>query len=652
MCGIVGWVSQATVDRGVLEDMRDAMIHRGPDGQGTWFSDDEHVGFGHRRLSIIDLSTVANQPMVDSTGRAVIVFNGEIYNHRELRSELEDAGMRFHTDHSDTECLLNGYLCWGLDGLLERLIGMFAFAIHDISTRRIHLVRDRVGIKPFYFWHRNGSLVFASETKALLRHPDIPSELNHESLYHHLSFRSPPPGETMFEGIKCLKAAELMTWDLDKEGIADKRIWWDPLEKAGNHGTMSNAEAVSNLEQVMHSAVQLRMESDVPIGLFLSGGLDSAYILSQMTGSTEPVSTFTVNYPGFSQYNEDHIARELAESAETQHHEVPLCADDFAAGLTRVAYYLDEPIAAPICLPVFALSESARDNQVKVVLGGDGSDELLIGYNNWMSLRDATKWNQMVPSLPGTPLRKLALLLAAKMASPSSRAVEMMRRVANRQPMFWGGSMEFTESEKPGLLGPNFQNGDYDTYEHVVRPLYADFCQRRDPRDVTAWMSYIDLKYRLPQLMLPRFDKMGMAFSIEGRVPFLDHRFIELVLGLAPTLRGGSGRESKSILKQVAAKHLPRDVVYRKKQGFQAPVKEWRDTVLGDRYIQQLRQFCDVTGLFERSTVDKLLNRKDDRLYFSLINFMLWFLLFIDNVVDDDMVSSIRQNPTPLAARS
>ena len=399
MCGIVGWVSQETVDRDVLVAMRDAMFHRGPDGHGAWYSDDQRVGFGHRRLSIIDLSTDANQPMVDVTNRAVVVFNGEIYNHRELRATLESAGMQFHTDHSDTECLLNGYLFWGLEGLLERLIGMFAFAIYDLRDRQVHLVRDRVGIKPFYFWQRNGELVFASETKALLNHPAIEARLNQGSLYHHLSFRSPPPGATMFEGIHCLKAAERMTWDLAKGNISDRRIWWDPIANAGDHASCSNEEACARLEEVMESSVRLRMESDVPVGLFLSGGLDSAFILSQMQDTSETISTFTVNYPGFDRYNEDAIARRLAEGAGTKHHEVPLTAEDFGAGLVRVAYYLDEPIAAPICLPVFSLSERARNQQVKVVLGGDGSDELLIGYSKWIKFRDALKWNQKIPSV-------------------------------------------------------------------------------------------------------------------------------------------------------------------------------------------------------------------------------------------------------------
>ena len=241
--------------------------------------------------------------------------------------------------------------------------------------------------------------------------------------------------------------------------------------------------------------------------------------------------------------------------------------------------------------------------------------------------------------------------LAKAVASPSSRSAEMLRRIASGQQAFWGGSMEFTESEKPQLLGPAFRSHDYDTYDQVVRPMYSRFCEQRDSSDITAWMSYIDLNYRLPQLMLPRFDKMGMAFSIEGRVPYLDHRFIELVLGLKPSLRGASGNEPKSLLKQIAAKRLPHDVVYRKKQGFQAPVNEWRGTVLGDRYIPQLLKFCDVTGIFNRQAVEGLLGRKDDRLYFSLINFMLWFSLFIDNVLDDDMVSDVLRNPTPLSTK-
>ena len=372
MCGIVGWLSPEPVDVATLVRMRDAMAHRGPDGEGLWLSDDRCVGLAHRRLSIIDLSETANQPMVDSDGRAVIVFNGEIYNHRELRRSLEKERVSFVTDHSDTECLLKGYLAWGLDGLLERLVGMFAFAIYDTDARKLHLVRDRVGIKPLYFATIGREILFASEIKAILRHPRVSAELDTQSFYHYLSFRASPAPNTLFRNIQCLGAAEKLTYDLDRNRW-ERQVWWDPIANAANgSGACSIDEAQDKLEELLVSSVDSRLESDVSIGLFLSGGLDSSYILKLMAPRLETTSTYTVSYPGYDTYNEDKLAREIARDTGTSHHDVSLTSADFVESLTRVAYYQDEPIAAPVCVPVFALSRCARDTGVKVVLAGGG----------------------------------------------------------------------------------------------------------------------------------------------------------------------------------------------------------------------------------------------------------------------------------------
>ncbi len=652
MCGIVGWTSAKPIDATTLVRMRDAMIHRGPDGEGLWLSADRCVGLAHRRLSIIDLSATANQPMVDADGRAVIVFNGEIYNHRELRRTLEKERVSFVTDHSDTECLLKGYLAWGLDGLLERLVGMFAFAIYDTGTRKLHLVRDRVGIKPLYFATVGQEILFASEIKAILKHPRVRAELDTQAFYHYLSFRASPAPHTLFRNIQCLAAAEKLTYDTDSHRW-ERRVWWDPMANARHgSGCCSLDEAQDKLEELLAASVDARLESDVPIGLFLSGGLDSSYILKLMAARLESTSTYTVSYPGYDTYNEDKLARSVAHDAGASHHEVPLTSADFVESLTRVAYYQDEPIAAPVCVPVFALSRCARDTGMKVILAGEGSDELFIGYDNWLRMRDASIWNRRLPAGMGC-VRDLAYKLARGVFPLGHKAPEIFRRAASGQPLFWGGSMDFSEDAKRCLLGPSVKHQGLSTYDEVVKPIYQRFCSQRDARDVTAWMSYIDLRFRLPQLMLPRLDKMGMAFSIEGRVPFLDHRLIEFVFSLPPQWRGGEGKVGKMLLKRLAAKVLPREFVNRPKQGFQAPVREWRDSQLGQHFVPMLRRFSSETGLFDTETLERLLKKKNDRLYFSLVNFMLWYLLFIDNLLNNAEVDHVLRNPevvSPLGA--
>ena len=316
MCGITGWISRdGRVDERTLVAMRDAIAHRGPDGAGLWVRADRTVGFGHRRLSIIDLSTAASQPMhATHEGRkASIVFNGEIYNHADIRRELVQRGMTFATDHSDTEVLLVGYLAFGLDGLLHRLRGMFAFAIHDEDRRRVVIVRDRVGVKPLYLADVAGDLLFASEAKALLMHPGVTPRLDHESFRHYLSVRAVPAPRTLFEGVECLGPGELIDLDLTT-GRRQRRTWWDPLERAAAPPS-TLAAARERLAELIDESFDLRLVADVPVGLFLSGGVDSAYLLQLLAKRHPAPETFTVTYPGHASYDEGGEAARLARAA-------------------------------------------------------------------------------------------------------------------------------------------------------------------------------------------------------------------------------------------------------------------------------------------------------------------------------------------------
>lgn len=631
MCGLVGWISpRGRVEAELLDRVRDALAHRGPDGAGRWISPDRRVGLGHRRLSIVDLSDGGAQPM-SADDRATIAFNGEIYNHAELRRELEEAGVRFRSDHSDTEVLLRGYLHWGLDALLERCDGMFAFALHDRATDRLVLVRDAIGIKPLYLaTTRRGELLFASEAKAFLEHPDHERGIDAEALPHFLSFRAVPAPRTLLANVECLAAGEVVEVDV-ASGRRTRRRWWDPLDAARRPAATLD-EARDEIADALDRAVGRRLQADVPVGLFLSGGVDSAYLAMRAASRRDGLDAWTVGYPGHARYDETADARDVAERARADHHLVSIDEDDFAAALPHVAWHQDEPIAAPVCTSVWFLSRAAREAGVPVVLAGEGSDELFVGYESWMKLRDAERWNRRLPDLPGRLVRRGASLVGDVLLPWTSPAREVLRRAGAGQPLFWSGALDFGEAGKRRLLGSSAGSAA-DTWAEAIEPLRRDFLERADARDTTLWMTYVDLRLRLPQLMLPRLDKMGMAFSIEGRVPFLSREVVERVVGLPAAWRGGAGDTPKALFKEIAARDLPREFVFRTKRGFQAPVSEWRESSFGRTWRPALVEFANRTGLFDPAGVRELVERRADRRWFSLVNFALWHELFVEPVL-------------------
>ena len=347
--------------------------------------------------------------MWDALGEVVVVYNGEIYNHVELRRDLVELGFSFRTSHSDTEVLVVGYRAWGLEGLLRRLNGAFAFALLDRAADRLFLVRDRVGIKPLYVARAGADLLFASEAKALFASGRIRAQLDRESFVHYLGFRSVPAPGTLFEGVECLEPGGRSERDpvrtfsgapgkagmfqpggliaLDQAGRELRRAsWWDPLGDARTP-PKTEAQAADRLEELLRSAVDLRMRADVPVGLFLSGGVDSAWLLGRMAATSERLNTFTVHYPGHDSYDESSDAAELARRAGSAHHPVPVSARAYGDSLAEVAWFQDEPIAAPVCPSVYFLAQAARSAGVPVALAGEGADELFVGYRSWIRLR-------------------------------------------------------------------------------------------------------------------------------------------------------------------------------------------------------------------------------------------------------------------------
>jgi asparagine synthase (glutamine-hydrolysing) len=599
MCGIAGMVHpSAAVDAGRVQAMADAIAHRGPDGSGLWRSPDGRVVLAHRRLSILDISAAAAQPMRTADGAVVVSFNGEIYNHAVLRRELESAGYRFVSDHSDTEVLLHGFRAWGIDGLLSRLSGMFAFALWDQERRRLHLVRDRIGIKPLYFARLAGGLAFASEIKALLTHPGLRRAVCRPALWHTLSFLTPPAPLTLFDGVFKLPAG----WRLEvgEDGVLSAERWWRPQASPWTGG-----DPVAALRRRLDSAVESHMAADVPVGAFLSGGVDSSTLVALMSRlGGGRVSTFTVGFSDHTHLNELTWADSVARTFGTDHHVVTIAGSDMEGYLDELIHSQDEPIADWVCIPLHFVSRQVRQAGVKVVLVGEGADELFCGYPSWvrwlgLHRRFWSPWRAVLPQ----PMRRLAADLAgvAARARPKWGAhADLLSRAADPAgELFWSGAIAMWEGQKRGLVhDPAAFAGSSAAGDLAgLGLLPAGFLQpdgaavarallAGDGGDQLARMTRGDLSLRLPELLLMRVDKITMAQSIEARVPFLDRDLVEFALGLPSGVKLAGG--PKGILKQAVRGLVPDAVIDRPKHGFGAPMSDWLRGEFGRRACSEI----------------------------------------------------------------
>lgn len=632
MCGIVGIVKTASdtpVSESLLTRMRDVMPHRGPDAAGLWLSENGRVGFGFRRLAIVDLSAKANQPMANEDGSIHIVFNGEIYNHAEIRRELQKIGGHvWKTDHSDTEVIVHAFEQWGID-FIERLRGMFAIAIWDAKRRELWLIRDRVGIKPLYYTLHSGRLAFASEIKALLEDPAQGRAVDEDALFHYLSFLVTPSPDTLFQGVKKLPAGCWLR--LREGGEVQVQRYWDPLANAQPRPDITEAEATEELMARLREAVNLRKVGDVPVGVFLSGGIDSStntILFSE--GETKPVETFTVGYDReYASYtNELSYARQIAGKVGARHHEVIIRQQDALDFVPRMVELQDEPIADPVCIPVYFVSKLARDNGVIVCQVGEGADELFCGYPFW----DDIIAKQRRFGAGGMGLINASLMAGLKLAGHErSLFYEQLRRACAGQPLFWGGAESFSQRGKELLLSPRLrqkfrQRTSWDYIETVHR-RFNDLAWEKNP---LRWMTYLDLNLRLPELLLMRVDKMSMGASIECRVPFLDHKFVEFALGLPNRLLYRPG-QPKALLKQAVGSILPNEIINRPKQGFGVPITEWFVDLMGDEVRATLRAFVKETDYFNPVEIEEIITRRRNTQMWYLYNFVLWWKRYIRN---------------------
>ncbi len=605
ICGILATSDSFAISEDLVAQMRDTMVHRGPDDAGAIHLRTDRVALGHRRLAIVDRSPAGRQPMCNEDATVWITFNGEIYNHRALRSDLIARGHRYRSQ-TDSETIVHLYEELG-KRCVERLHGMFAFAIWDCRSRELFLARDRLGVKPIYYAQPPGGFLFASEIKALLAHPAIHAELDVAAFEHYLTFVSTPTPSTMFSEVRKLAPAEWMT--VMSDGRLQREVYWSPGRKSSTAdiANSTDQELESRLIELLTESIRKRMMSDVQLGVFLSGGVDSSTNVALMTQlSNKPVRTYSVAFSHDENANELAQAHRVAKHFGTDHHELLIDVDDAEAFLPDMVFHQDEPIADWVCVPLHFVSRLARDDGTVVVQIGEGSDELFHGYDHYISsVRLYERWFAPIQRLPG-PARRVMGAGSTAAAFRFGRGFNLANFLSNsakgRVP-FWGGAVCFPQSFKPLVLSGSRPHTD--SYEVVAR-LWADAERELDNPDILQRMSYLELKQRLAEVLLMRVDKMTMANSVEGREPFLDHELVEFVLALPRHLkvRGAIG---KFLLKNAVAPMMPAGVAHRPKQGFSAPVSAWFRGELGDRVQRQIRQSSLAEhGLLNYDRIDRL----------------------------------------------
>ncbi len=568
MCGIAGIFRTETprpVDPNLVERMCDAMVHRGPDGAGVWT--DEGVGLGHRRLSIIDLEG-SPQPMHSADGRAVIVFNGEIYNFRELRSELEEAGARFQTQ-GDTEVILAAWQRWGVD-CLERLDGMFAFALYDLDERQLFLARDRFGVKPLFMARLpDGSVAFASELKGLLVHPQLDRRVDPHALDAYMTWGYVPDTHSILSGVEKLSAGHFLLLDRGKPAGEPKR-WWDV--DFSNRVKGSEADLSAELLHLMKDAVQSRMVADVPLGAFLSGGVDSSSVVALMSeASAEPVRTCSIGFD-VDALDETGYAKMVAERFGTSHQARTVGRDDFAA-IDQLAQMFDEPFADASALPTWRVCQLARE-QVTVALSGDGADEAFAGYRRQVFHHNEERVRALLPAgLRGPLFGSLGRLWPkADWAPRPVRAKSTLLALAQSgEEGYARGLSVMTPDARAAIYSEAFAKS---LAGHRSEDELVAVMQGAPARSGLDRAQYADLTFWLPGDILTKVDRTSMAVSLEAREPLLDHRLVQFAAALPEEMRV-NGVTGKYLLKKSMERYLPSEVLYRPKQGFVTPIAEW-----------------------------------------------------------------------------
>jgi asparagine synthase (glutamine-hydrolysing) len=626
MCGIVGMVAfggAASMSEHDADVVLESIEHRGPDDEGRWWSEDRRVFLGHRRLSIIDLSEAGHQPMSNEDGTLWIVYNGEVYNFAELREELVARGHVFRS-RTDTEVLIHGYEQYGA-GIVEKLRGMFAFAIYDTRRRRLFLARDRMGIKPLYYTWVGETFCFASEIRPLLEMPGVRKALSPSALREYLAFGKVYAPNTMFEGIMKFPAAHHAAVE---RRTMEPRRYWSPYGKRIEFPENAGEEYYAGrLLELLEESVKLRMISDVPVGVFLSGGVDSTAnvaLMSRVAGSS--VHTFTAGFRGEERFDEREYARAAARHFNTVHDEVEITAGDLVDALPTISSFLDEPVADPTVIPLFFLSKLAREKGAIVILNGDGADELFSGYGKYMRYRKLFPYWRALQGSPAWARR-----LAAKLSGGVGGGVvaDLLDRAALGVEMYVGATGPLKGTRELARIMDG--DGGARVYD-AVREGREIFARERLGSDDTEWLSYWGLRSEVEHVFLYRADRMGMASSIEVRVPFLDHRLVEFAMQMPQELKYRGG-ETKYILKKALEGTVPDEFLYRRKQGFCVPLRQWAGPMMDVAMARVIPRINADWGLLDEDFLHDVRRRMaadpgsdaSGALSWMLYNFSIWY---------------------------
>ncbi len=631
MCGIAGWAnleannfSRENHGEAVLHSMCESLKHRGPDSEGLWI--DDEIALGMRRLSVIDLHT-GEQPVYSEDKQIVVVMNGEIYNFREVRADLEKRGHRFETQ-TDTEILPHLYEEYG-DGMVEHLNGMFAFALWDKRARKLLLARDRFGEKPLYYGVFDGRLIFASEPKALFENPSIKPEINLQALRQYLSFDYVPAPASIYKNIYKLPAAHLLV--LENGEIKTRRYWNLTFRKSAENRTID--EAAKDLREILSDAVRMRLVADVPLGILLSGGVDSSTVAAfAARHSAGKIKTFSIGFEEDS-FDESKYARQVAAHLGTEHYEDKLSVERAADLISEIGTWLDEPLSDGSLLPTFLLSRFVRKH-VTVALGGDGGDEIFAGYPMYFGHKLARVYD----SIPRVFRRGLIepivnrLPVSTKNLSfdyKAKRFIAAAKYDVVARHHSWFGSFS-VERQNDLLTRDVLENSSGDIYKGA-----RDLLKTTDARNEIERMQFLDMNFYMAEDILTKVDRASMAVSLEVRAPFLDPRVAEFAasLPLEYKLKGAKG---KYILKRAVADLLPKNILHRPKKGFGIPVAEWlkgrlnplmRDLLAPERLKNQ--------GLFDEKFVQKLIEEHESgrashhKQLWTLLVFQLWYDNFL-----------------------
>lgn len=642
MCGINGIAyakdSGRSVDRGLLAGMRDCMHHRGPDDSGEYF--DKNIALGHRRLSIIDVRH-GHQPIFNPDESLAIVYNGEVYNHAEHRPELEAKGYKYRTT-SDTETILFLYEEYG-PRCVEFMRGMFSFAVWDKRRKRMFIARDRLGIKPLYYvYDDEGNLYFASEIKALLRAGAVKAELNYAVLPDQFANPGTSAEETLFRGVKRLLPGHYLIW---QDGRITIRKYWDVAFEPKSSGK-SDAEFVEEWRELFQESVRLRLMADVPLGMFLSGGIDSSAICAMMAGMVaKPIKTFSVGFKE-REANEFEYARIVSRAFGTDHHEITITPEEYFGALPKMIWHEDEPLGFVASIPLYFVAKLAQE-QVKVVLTGEGSDEMLGGYARYqktlMLLNYGRKYEELAPAgLRGLIKRNLGSL-------PFKRKLErtFLALPADIESLYFNNFAIFPQALQARLFTEETkaQISDLNPFTEL-----NNWLTKTDADNLLDRLLYADSKMYLHELLMKQ-DQMSMAASIESRVPFLDHRLVEYTAHLRQDLKIRKG-ETKWILREAMRGILPNEILNRPKMGFPVPVGQWFRNEFKhiiDEYVLSERTLA--RGIFQPDVIREIVEQHNagenfDLKLWSLVNFEIWHRQFIDgeSLFDSEKAETIQRD--------